>query len=116
MMMEMQSNVSFLQWSHFWKGTSLFILYVCLCQLIISNCSSVLYSSSIGYEDSSIFPLLGTLLGNDYADARLFENVFAQIHLPKSKTMTDQHCKLQGLLDWLRGQSVEDAIDQVLLV
>lgn len=28
--------------------------------------------------------------------------------------MTDQHRRLQGLLEWLKDQTVEDAIDQVL--
>lgn len=58
---------------------------------------------------------MGTLLGNDYADKRLFENVFSQIHLPKSRSMNDQHRRLQGLLEWLKGQTVEEAIDRVLL-
>lgn len=71
---------------------------------------------SIGHQDASIFPLLGTLLGNDYADGRLFENVFSQIHLPKNKSMTDQHRKLQGLLEWLKDQTVEDAIDLVFCI
>lgn len=56
---------------------------------------------------------MGTLLGNDYADKRLFENIFSQIHLPKSKSMNDQHRRLQGLLEWLKGQNVEEAIDRV---
>lgn len=58
---------------------------------------------------------MGTLLGNDYADKKLFENIFSQIHLPKSKSMNDQHRKLQGLLEWLKGQTVEEAIDRVSL-
>ncbi|XP_057366157.1 protein asteroid homolog 1-like [Daphnia carinata] len=69
----------------------------------------------IGHEDASIFPLMGTLLGNDYADKRLFENIFSQIHLPKSKSMNDQHRKLQGVLEWLKGQTVEEAIDRILM-
>lgn len=56
---------------------------------------------------------MGTLLGNDYADKRLFENIFSQIHLPKSKSMNDQHRRLQGLLEWLKGQTVDEAIDRV---
>lgn len=68
---------------------------------------------SIGHQDASIFPLMGTLLGNDYADKRLFENIFSQIHLPKSKSMNDQHRRLQGLLEWLKGQTVDEAIDRV---
>lgn len=59
---------------------------------------------------------MGTLLGNDYADKRLFENIFSQIHLPKSRSMNDQHRRLQGLLEWLKGQTVEEAIDRVFLI
>lgn len=71
--------------------------------------------SRIGHRDSSIFPLLGTLLGNDYVNKDLFENIYTQIHVPKKKKslMNDQHRRLQGLLEWLKGQSVEDAIDRV---
>lgn len=57
---------------------------------------------------------MGTLLGNDYADKRLFENVFSQIRLPKNKSANEQHRRLRGLLDWLKGQTVEEAIDRIL--
>ena len=72
--------------------------------------------SSIGYSDASIFPLLGTLLGNDYVDSRKFENIFSQIHLPKTKSMCDQHRKISGLLEFLRTQNVEDAISTVGII
>jgi hypothetical protein len=78
-----------------------------------SKLKSVDFFFSIGHQDASIFPLMGTLLGNDYADKRLFENIFSQIHLPKSKSMNDQHRRLQGLLEWLKGQTVDEAIDRV---
>jgi len=59
--------------------------------------------------------LLGTLLGNDYVNKDLFENIYSQIHVPKKKKslMNDQHRRLQGLLEWLKGQTVEGAIDRV---
>lgn len=76
----------------------------------------ILNYSSFEHKDSSIFPLMGTLLGNDYADNRLFEKIFSQIRIPKSKALNDQHRRIQGLLEWLKGQTVEDAIERVIFL
>ena len=53
-------------------------------------------------------------MGNDYVDARKFENIYSHISVPKSKSMSDQHRRIAGLLEFLRGESVEDAIDRVI--
>lgn len=56
---------------------------------------------------------MGTLLGNDYADKRLFRDIFSRIHLPKNKSLNEQQRKIQGLLEWLKGQTVDEAIERV---
>ena len=55
-------------------------------------------------------------MGNDYVDARKFENIYSHISVPKSKSMSDQHRRIAGLLEFLRGESVEDAIDRVIFL
>lgn len=75
--------------------------------------SYYIFPFSIGHDDCSIFPLMGTILGNDYADSRLFENIYSHIQIPKNKSMNDQHRKILGLLEWLKNQTVEEAIEKV---
>lgn len=80
----------------------------------MSTVDDSLNNFSTGHKDPSILPLLGALLGNDYTDARLFSNIYCHIHIPKSKKMMVQHRKIEGLLEWLKGQSVEEAIERVI--
>ncbi|XP_067125679.1 single-strand DNA endonuclease ASTE1 [Centruroides vittatus] len=61
-------------------------------------------------------PLFGTLMGNDVAATKVFDNFFNKISYSKKKKhgATIRHNKMIGLLRWMKTYSVDDAIQQVL--
>lgn len=59
--------------------------------------------------------LLSTLLGNDYVPGGTFERFFAQIKIPKKKSLSYKHKQTVGLLQWLANEgTVDGAIEKVM--
>ncbi|XP_054725053.1 protein asteroid homolog 1-like [Uloborus diversus] len=68
--------------------------------------------------DKSVLPLFGTLIGNDYVSAGVFDAFFSNIQLPKCKCtklkVAYNQKKIVGLLAWLKHVNLNDGIKQVL--
>lgn len=69
--------------------------------------------------NKSILPLFGTLLGNDFVHGKEFHNFFSNIQLPKYKgrklILNSNHKKMIGLLCWLKNNTLNEALSQVML-
>ena len=54
-----------------------------------------------GIQNRDMIFLLASLMGNDYVAGSVFERVFSQIKIPKKKSQSPRHRKMNGLLYWL---------------
>uniref|UniRef100_A0A2R5L4S6 Protein asteroid log 1 n=2 Tax=Ornithodoros turicata TaxID=34597 RepID=A0A2R5L4S6_9ACAR len=68
----------------------------------------------------SLLPFFGTLLGNDFVDAKMFENFCSRLKCPKQRGprrklyICKQHTKMIGLLHWLSSVDENNVITEVL--
>merc|ERR1719322_1310956 len=68
-----------------------------------------------GIKNRDMIFLLASLMGNDYVSGNVFERVFSQIKIPKKKSQSPRHRKMNGLLYWLsREKDITSAIDRLM--
>jgi len=68
------------------------------------------------FSNPDLLHLLASLIGNDYIPPSVFDVIFSTIKLPnKTKSGTERHRKIRGLISWLSKESnVNSAIDRIL--
>ena len=73
------------------------------------------FLNHFGIKNRDMIFLLASLMGNDYVSGNVFERVFSQIKIPKKKSQSPRHRKMNGLLYWLsREKDVTSAIDRLM--
>lgn len=71
------------------------------------------FIESFGGLDKNMLPLLATLLGNDYIQRSIFKYFYLHLKIPKGKSNPLQK-RIQAVIDWLRNESFETAIEKVI--
>ncbi|XP_072936534.1 protein asteroid-like [Epargyreus clarus] len=62
-----------------------------------------------------LLPLLATLLGNDYAEKKVFRKFFSQLKLQKSrKRKNEQQRCIHAMFNWLKNETLDSAIEKIL--
>ncbi|CAB3361151.1 Hypothetical predicted protein [Cloeon dipterum] len=100
------------------------VLYIPFDQLLLSNDGAKFLSCRVyqlkrflnmfGGLQPEMMPLMATLLGNDYVTRNLFDPFFAQIKKLGSKRMSLQQRKIAGLIQWLRRENPDSALQKIL--
>lgn len=73
------------------------------------------FLNHFGGLKEEMLPLFATLMGNDYVEKRVFRNFFSHLKLTKSrKKVNEQQRSIQSLLEWLRKETLENAVMKII--
>lgn len=73
------------------------------------------FLNSFGGLSKSHLPLLGILLGNDYIKISEFKDFYRHIKLAKRKNArSDQQRRIFAIINWLKHESFESAVEKIL--
>ncbi|KAK6639998.1 hypothetical protein RUM43_008275 [Polyplax serrata] len=64
--------------------------------------------------EKSHFPIIATLMGNDYIDNNIFKNFFKHVIISKNKNLLISHRRVLGLLNWIKKESFHSAVQGIL--